>query len=181
MSFTKGKKTEETLSIAEKAIHKSLEEGTARKPQFVEKLEAVYLSDTDPEKLAYVGTQLPVLIKEEIVNCLKQNLDVFAWTPKDMPGISPNVICHHLNVDPQYKPVRQKKRNIAPDRLLALEEEIDKLLKAGFIREVLYPEWLTNIVMVKKPNGKWRVCIDFTNLNKICLKDSYPLPRIDPS
>ena len=180
VSSTKGKRMEETLSIAEKAIHKSLAEEIARKPQPVEELEAVHLSDTDPEKLAYVGTQLSELTKEEIVNCLKQNLDVFAWTPKDMPGISPNVICHHLNVDPQYKPVRQKKRNIAPDRLLALEEEIDKLLKAGFIREVLYPEWLANVVMVKKPNGKWRVCIDFTNLNKACPKDSYPLPRIDP-
>ena len=61
----------------------------------------------------------------------------------------------------------------------ALEEEIDKLLKAGFICEVMYPEWLKNVVMVKKPNGKWRVCIDFTNLNNTCPKDSYPLPRID--
>ena len=49
----------------------------------------------------------------------------------------------------------------------------------GFIREVLYLEWLENVVMVKKPNGKWRVCVDFTNLNKACPKDSYPLPRID--
>ena len=106
MSSTKGKRTEETLSIAEKAIHKSLAEQITRKPQPVEELEAVYLSDTDPENLTYVGTQLPELVKEEIVNCLKKNLDVFAWTPKDMPGISPNVICHHLNVDPQYKPIR---------------------------------------------------------------------------
>ena len=49
----------------------------------------------------------------------------------------------------------------------------------GFIREVYYPKWLANIVMVKKTNGKWRMCVDFTNLNKACLKDSYPLPRID--
>ena len=96
-----------------------------------------------------------------------------------MPGIDPDVISHQLNVDPQFRPVRQKKWNIALDRLSVLEEEIDKLLKAGFIREVMYPEWLENVVMVKKPNGKWRVCIDFTNLNKACPKDSYLLPRID--
>ena len=50
---------------------------------------------------------------------------------------------------------------------------------AGFIREVYYPEWLTNIVLVKKANGKWRICVDFTDLNKACPKDSFPLPRID--
>ena len=58
-------------------------------------------------------------------------------------------------------------------------EEVDKLLTAGFIKEVYYPEWLANIVMVKKSNGKWRMCVDFTDLNKACPRDSYPLPRID--
>ena len=97
---------EETLSITKKAIHKSLEEGIARKPQLVEKLEVVCLRKTDSEKLAYVGSQLPKSIKEEIVKCLLENLDVFAWIPNDMPGISPKVICHHLNVDPQFKPIK---------------------------------------------------------------------------
>ena len=58
-------------------------------------------------------------------------------------------------------------------------EEVEKLLTTVFIREVYYPEWLTNIVMVKKSNRKWRMCIDFTNLNRACPKDSFPLPRID--
>ena len=58
-------------------------------------------------------------------------------------------------------------------------DEVNKLLAANFIREVYYPEWLANIVMVKKANGKWRMCIDFTDLNSACLKDSFPLPRID--
>ena len=61
----------------------------------------------------------------------------------------------------------------------AIAEEVKKLLEAGFIREVYYPDWLANMVMVKKANGKWRMCVDFTNLNKACPKDSYPLPRID--
>ena len=54
-----------------------------------------------------------------------------------------------------------------------------KLKRAGAIKEVFYPEWLANTVMVKKKNGKWRVCIDFTDLNKACLKDPFPMPRID--
>ena len=56
---------------------------------------------------------------------------------------------------------------------------MDKLLDAGFIREVFYPEWLANVVMVKKNNDKWRMCVDFIDLNKACSKDSFPLPRID--
>ena len=58
-------------------------------------------------------------------------------------------------------------------------DEVNKLLAANFIREVYYPEWLANVVMVKKANGNWRMCVDFTDLNNACLKDSFPLPRID--
>ena len=58
-------------------------------------------------------------------------------------------------------------------------DEGNKLLAANFIREVYYPEWLANVVMVKKANGNWRMCVDFTDLNNACLKDSFPLPRID--
>ena len=67
----------------------------------------------------------------------------------------------------------------AQEREKAIAEEVRKLLEAGFIREVYYPDWLANVVMVKKSNGKWRMCVDFTDLNRACPKDSYPLPRID--
>ena len=96
-----------------------------------------------------------------------------------MPGIDPSVITHCLNVSPSYKPVRQKKRVFAPERDNAIKDEVQKLMAAKFIREVYYLDWLTNVVMVKKANGKWRMCVDFTDLNKACPKDSYPLPRID--
>ena len=66
-----------------------------------------------------------------------------------------------------------------PERDQAIVEEVCKLEKASFIREVYYPDWLTNVVMVKKASEKWRMCIDFTDLNKACPKDSYPLPRVD--
>ena len=65
------------------------------------------------------------------------------------------------------------------ERNKAIAEEVRKLLEADFIREVHYPDWLASVVMVKKANGKWRMCVDFTNLNKACPQDSYPLPRID--
>ncbi|KAI5322908.1 hypothetical protein L3X38_031980 [Prunus dulcis] len=97
-----------------------------------------------------------------------------------MPGIDPQIICHRLHVNPVIKPVAQKRRNFAPERVAIIEAEIDKLLAAGFIQEISYAEWLANVVLVaKKDKGLWRVCVDYTDLNKACPKDNFPLPRID--
>ena len=96
-----------------------------------------------------------------------------------MPGINPSIISHKLNVNPFLRPIKQKRRVFAPERNNTIMKEVDKLLTVNFIREVFYPDWLANVVMVKKANGKWRVCVDFTDLNKVCPKDSFPLPRID--
>ena len=78
-----------------------------------------------------------------------------------------------------HKPVIKKCHRFNLERYTAINEEVEKLLTANFIREVHYPEWLANVVMVKKPNGKWRICIDYIDLNKACPKDSFPIPRID--
>ena len=96
-----------------------------------------------------------------------------------MGGIDPTVITNRLNTSPSFKPVKQKRRSFAPERQKAINEEVAKLLQAGAIKEVEYPEWLANVVLVKKANGKWRLCINFTDINKACLKDNFPLPRID--
>jgi hypothetical protein len=82
-----------------------------------------------------------------------------------MPGIDPSIIVHQLNVDPSCRPVKQRRRTFAPERNQAITNEVQKLLKVGFIREVDYLEWLENVVLVKKANGKWRMCVDFTDLN----------------
>jgi len=96
-----------------------------------------------------------------------------------MPGIDPDFLCHHLSMDATVRPVRQRRRKFNEERRLVIREETQKLLSAGHIREIQYPEWLANVVLVKKANGKWRMCVDFTDLNKACPKDSYPLPNID--
>ena len=96
-----------------------------------------------------------------------------------MPGIDPSVIVHRLNVNPASSLIRQKKRVFAQERDKAVAEKVRKLLEAGFIREVYYPDWLVNVVMVKKNNRKWRMCDDFTDLKRACPKDSFPLTRID--
>ena len=148
------------------------------RPEPSEELEPVSLDD-DPEHLAYIGSKLVEDLKSLLTQFLRQNRDVFAWKQADMGGIDPTVITHRLNTNPSFKPVKQKRRSFAPERQKAINEEVGKLLQPGAIREVEYPEWLANVVLVKKENGKWRLCIDFTDINKTCPKDSFPLPRID--
>src|SRR3954467_12381994 len=144
----------------------------------VDEVEKVLLEGS-PKKYLQIGSCLQEPLKTKLVNFLRANLDVFAWTPSDMPRIDPEVIAHELNIQPQFKPVKQKKRCLGLDRQMAAEEEVEKLLQAGFIQEITYLEWLANVVLVKKSNGKWRMCVDFTDLNDACPKDHYPLPRID--
>ena len=106
-------------------------------------------------------------------------MDVFAWTHLDMASINPVHASHKLNVILSTRSVRQKVRRFHPDRHQVIQEEVDNLLKAGFIKEIEYPEWLEHVVVVPKKDGKWRVCLDYTDLNEAYLKDSFPLPRID--
>ncbi|GJX37204.1 hypothetical protein Tco_0250507 [Tanacetum coccineum] len=73
----------------------------------------------------------------------------------------------------------KKKRSQAPDMNQAIQEEVEKLVDAGIMKEVHYHNWLSNSVMVKKHDGSWRMCVDFKDLNKACPKDGYPLPKID--
>ena len=116
---------------------------------------------------------------ESHMKFLKDNLDVFAWSHEDMVGIDPSVMCHHPNISPEARPVRQKRRALDPTRYVASKEEVDKLKANEFIREAFYPLWVSNPVLVPKPNGKWKTFVDFTSLNKACCKDSFSLPRID--
>jgi hypothetical protein len=90
-----------------------------------------------------------------------------------------NFIEHKLNIDATVKPRRQKLRKMFDDKVVAVKSEVQRLLDASVIREVMYPKWLANTVLVKKKNGKGRMCIDFTNLNKATPKDNNPLPRMD--
>ena len=77
------------------------------------------------------------------------------------------------------RPVKQRLRRFNEEKRRLIDEEIAKLLAVGFIKEVYHPEWLSNPILLKKKSGKWRMCVDYTCLNKACLKDSFPLPRID--
>jgi hypothetical protein len=90
-----------------------------------------------------------------------------------------NFIEHKLNIDATVKSQRQKLGKMSDDKVVVVKSKVQRLLNASVIRNVMYPKWLANIVPVKKKNGKWRMCIDFTDLNKATPKDNYPLPRMD--
>jgi hypothetical protein len=96
-----------------------------------------------------------------------------------MPGIPREVVEHSLDILPHSRAVQQLLRCFNEERRLAIEVELRKLLEAGFIKEVFQPTWLADPVLVKKKNGKWRMCVDYTNLNKACPKVPFALPRID--
>ncbi|XP_059658332.1 uncharacterized protein LOC132304595 [Cornus florida] len=135
-----------------------------------------YLSPDGSKVIDIHGDQVAA---KECYSVTLRAADVFAWSHSNMPGIDPFVFCHSLKVDPNVRPVKQKQRRFAPERNQIIAEEVNRLLEAGFIGEVQYPSRLSNVVVIQKKNGKWRVCIDFTNLNKACPKDNFPLLKID--
>ena len=100
-------------------------------------------------------------------------MDVFAWSPYEMPGVDPEFIVHKLNVDPSFPPKKQKPRRSAREHIEAIRSEDQKLKEAEIIKEIYFLEWLANTVVVKKKNDKWRVCVDFMNLNRACPKDPF--------
>jgi ribonuclease HI len=114
-----------------------------------------------------------------LLRFLFNNKDVFAWSANDLCGVNRDVIEHSLNVDPSFRPRKQRLPKMSDDKAEGARNEVKRLLSAEVIREVKYLVWLANTVMVKKANGKWIMCIDFTDLNKACPKDEFPLPRID--
>ncbi|PKA45950.1 RNA-directed DNA polymerase like [Apostasia shenzhenica] len=130
-------------------------------------------------KTVLISKDFPDNQKPALAPLLSEYFDVFAWEPSDMPGIQRAVAEHRLSLKPEATPVRQKKRSFGGKKQRAIREEVAKLLAAEFIREITFPLWLANVVVVKKNSGKWRMCVDFTNLNKACPKDFYPLPKID--
>src|SRR6266487_3749988 len=133
----------------------------------------------DPTKGVKIGADLPDLVKRQLIACLRENAELFAWSAAEMPGIDPEVACHQLTIDPRASVVVQRRRKQSPEKVEAARKAVKDLLEANFIAEAQYTTWLSNVVLVKKSNGKWRMCVDYTDLNRACPKDAYPLPNID--
>jgi hypothetical protein len=112
------------------------------------------------EQKVLLGSQLSEEQENNLLRFLFNNKDVFAWSAYDLCGVNRDVIEHSLNVDPSFRPRKKRLRKMSDDKAEGAQNEVKRLLSAGIIREFKYPEWLANTVMVKKANGKWRMCID---------------------
>ncbi|GJU96276.1 hypothetical protein Tco_1321032, partial [Tanacetum coccineum] len=132
-----------------------------------------------PEQTIAIGSTLTEKGRMELCTLLGQNLNVFTWKPANMTGVPRSIAEHRLNIQEGCPPVRQKKRGQAAERNKAIQEEVEKLVDAGIMKEVHYHSWLSKPVMVKKHDRTWRMCVDFKDLNNACPKDCYPLPEID--
>jgi hypothetical protein len=110
---------------------------------------------------------------------LNKNKDVFAWSAKDLQDVDRDIIEHTLERDERITPKKQKLRKMSEETVKEVEAEVQRLHDAKVIREVFYLVWLANTVPVKKKNGKWRMCVDFTYLNKTCKHDDFPPERVD--
>ena len=106
---------------------------------------------------------------------------MFAWSAGDLRGVSRDIVEHRLNIRPVVKPKKQKPQKMYDEKVAAVKAEVQRLMDAKVIREVKYPTWLANTVPVKKKSGKWRMCIDFTDLNKACPKDDSPYHELTKS
>ena len=126
-----------------------------------------------------LGTGLNSDERAIITPILLNNTDLFAWSTADLPRVDPLMEFHKLSIYKEACYISQKKRKLGEECRLVAKVEADKLLNAGFIKEAQYTTWLSNVVLVKKANGKWLMCVDYTDLNKACPPDAYPLPNID--
>jgi len=144
-----------------------------------EKLEVINLGNKQEKKELKIGTLVTTEERNKLVSLLHEYADVFAWTYADMPGLDTDIVVHKIPLIEGSKPVKQKTRRMRPDILLKVKSEIQKQWDAGFLDVVQYPQWVANVVVVPKKDGKIRVCVDYRDLNKASPKDDFPLPHID--
>ncbi|XP_049378083.1 uncharacterized protein LOC125842824 [Solanum stenotomum] len=141
----------------------------------IDPLKEVNLGTDEDPRPTYLSAFLEVDEQIASMNILKEYRDVFAWSYKEMPGLNPKVAVHQLAVKNGSRPVKQAQRYFRPDLVPLIENEVNKLIEADFIREVKYPTWISSIIPVRKKNGQIRVCVDFRDLNNAC-PNEFPLP-----
>ncbi|XP_021761164.1 uncharacterized protein LOC110725997 [Chenopodium quinoa] len=126
----------------------------------------VELTKGDPSRTVKIGKDIDPVVGVHLIELLRKNKDIFAFSADKMPGIDPAIMVHRLNVRGDIKPVRQKNRSFSTEKNQAIQEDVEKLLEVGFIKPCDYPEWLANVVMVKKANGYHQISLHNPNRQK---------------
>ena len=115
----------------------------------------------DEPKIIQVGNTLTTSERDALVALLTKFKEVITWSYEDMPRIDTDIVQHCIPTNPTMKPVKQKLRRMKPEWTLKIKEEVEKQCNVGFLKVANYPEWLVNVVLVPKKDGKVRMCVDF--------------------
>lgn len=145
----------------------------------IEPTQLVNIGSQETPHIIHVAQSLSAKELKEFTQLFLEKKIDFAWTYSDMPSLDPNLIMHHLSITLGVKPVKKKLCKMHPHVALLVKDELEKLLKVGLIRAIDYAKHISNTVPVSKVDKSIRVCTNFTDLNKACPKDDFPLPNID--
>ncbi|KAK1662329.1 hypothetical protein QYE76_050488 [Lolium multiflorum] len=141
-----------------------------------DELEEIDIGPGDKPRPTFISKKLDPHLRGLMIALLKEYPDCFAWDYTEMPGLDRSIIEHRLPLKKGFRPFQQRARQMKAEVLEEVKKEIKKMLDAGFIRPCRYAEWISNVVPVEKKDGRWRVAIDFRNLNSATPKDEYPMP-----
>lgn len=158
------------------------QDDVARKPTLVptdKEVEDVNLGTTDQLKLVKLSKTLSTETKTKYVKLLSKFSNVFVWDYSDLKVYDKKIIQHTIPIKLDQKTFRQNFRRINPKLLPSIKKEVNRLFKAGIIVPIRFSDWISSLVPVQKKTREIRLCIDFLNLNKVSLKDNYPLPKKD--
>jgi len=137
------------------------------------------IGSAENPKLLKLSKALPPQIKAKYISLLSSFNDVFAWAYSNLKAYDTSIIQYIIPIKPNQKPFHQKLRRINPKLLHSIEKEVNWLYKASIIVPIRFSDWISNLVTMRKKTGEIRLCVDFRNLNKVSLKDNYPLPKMD--
>ncbi|GAA0161183.1 hypothetical protein LIER_17555 [Lithospermum erythrorhizon] len=157
----------------EEADNSPKERENEKKGEPHEEVELIPFKQGKADRTFRIGTKLREGHKQRLIALVREYADVFAWGNEDMPEIDRKVVVHKLYVDPTFQPITQKKWVFNDEKRKAIREEVQTLLKASAIHELKFRNWIGNVVSVKKPNNKWRMCTDFKSMQGDGDKSTY--------
>ena len=135
--------------------------------------------EIEPGKTLNINANLIPNQETKLIHLLRQYQEAFAWDYPDMKGIDPQLCTHHIYIEKDVRPVFQPQRRLNPHLKDVVKVELQKLLDVNFIYPISDSKWVSPLVVVPKKNGKWRICVDYRELNKATQKYHFPLPFID--
>jgi hypothetical protein len=141
-----------------------------------DELEEIDIGLGDKPRPTFISKKLTPELREPTIMLLKEYADYFAWDYTEMPGLDRSIVEHRLPLKLGFRPFQQRARQMKAKVLEEVKKEVEKMLEAGFIRTCRYAEWISSVVPVQKKDDRWRVCVDFRDLNRATPKDEYPMP-----